>query len=60
MPADIEFDFHIDIDRLVRAMDTPDDVGTVLRVHLELERVLDHVIGKILPKPEKAQWRWGD
>jgi hypothetical protein len=58
MPANITLDFDIDIDRLVRAMDTPDDVGTVLRVHLELERALDHVIGKVLPKAEKAGWRY--
>jgi hypothetical protein len=58
MPGDITFDFNIDIDRLVRAMDTPDDVGSVLRVHLELERALDHVIGKVLPKAEKAGWRY--
>jgi hypothetical protein len=58
MPGNIVLDFDIDIDRLGRAMDTPDDVGTVLRVHLEVERALDHVIGKVLPKPEKAGWRY--
>ncbi len=58
MPSDIVFDFNIDVARLIRAMDTPDDVGSVLRVHLELERALDHVIGKILLKPEKAGWRY--
>jgi hypothetical protein len=56
MTDDILLDFNIDVERLARAMDTPDDVGSVLRIHLELERALDHVIGRILPNAEKAGW----
>ncbi|MCP9630443.1 hypothetical protein NML43_25405 [Rhodopseudomonas palustris] len=55
MTDETVLDFPIDVDRLTRAMDTSDDIGSVLRIHLELERALTHVVAAILPLPEKAK-----
>lgn len=44
------FNFPVDTKRMMRAIDTPDDIGAVVRIHFELDRALEHVINAMVPR----------
>ncbi len=35
----------------MRAIDTPDDIGAVVRIHFEIDRALTHIIETMVPNP---------
>jgi hypothetical protein len=49
----IVFDFKLDTARLMRAFESTDDVGAIIRTHYELDRALDHVLVKFYANPRK-------
>jgi hypothetical protein len=50
---EIVFDFEIDTARLLRAFESADDVGAIIRTHYELDRALSHVLAKFYANPKK-------
>lgn len=50
---DITFDFDPDVARIKRAYDTQDDIGSIIRVHYEIERCLSHIMPRIFRNPKK-------
>src|SRR5689334_17352746 len=50
---DITFDFDADVARIKRAYETQDDIGSIIRVHYEIERCLSHIMPKIFRNPKK-------
>lgn len=54
------FNYAVDSARMMRAMDTEDDIGAVIRLHFEIDRALEHVVGAIIPNPEQLSHRYMD
>jgi hypothetical protein len=45
-------DFSPDIKRIIRAFNSSDHVGTVIRIHFKLDRALDRVVRKFFPRSD--------
>jgi hypothetical protein len=54
----VKFNFVVDTRRMMRAIDTDDDIGAVIRVHFEIDRALSHVIARLVPKPAELSLRY--
>ncbi len=52
MNAPIVFNFKVDSGRLRRAIETPDNIGAVIRLHFEIDRALDHIVSVMVPAPQ--------
>ncbi|MGY3618405.1 hypothetical protein [Bradyrhizobium sp. USDA 10063] len=50
--------FPIDTGRMIRAIDTPDDIGAVVRLHFEIDRALEHIVNAMVPAPQHLQHRF--
>jgi len=49
---EVTFNFPVDTGRMIRAMETDDDVGAIVRLHFEVDRALAHVISAMIPNAE--------
>jgi hypothetical protein len=45
----VKFNFAVDSSRMIRALETPDDMGAVIRIHFEMDRALEHVVNATVP-----------
>lgn len=52
------FNFAVDTTRMIRAIDTPDDIGAVVRLHFEIDRALEHVVNVMVPAAQHLQHRF--
>jgi hypothetical protein len=43
------FNFEPDASRLVQAIETPDEIGAVIRIHFEIDRALEHIVDAMVP-----------
>jgi hypothetical protein len=55
-----EFNFPVDTARMMRAIDTPDDIGAVVRMHFEIDRALEHVVRAMVPAVKHLGHRYMD
>jgi hypothetical protein len=49
--------FSIDTSRLMQALRTPDDIGSVIRIHKDLDRELRRIVHLMVPKSGRAKLR---
>ncbi|MGY8635816.1 hypothetical protein RAD15_25425 [Bradyrhizobium sp. 14AA] len=60
MPDTTTFNFPVDTARMLRAIDTPDDIGAVVRLHFEIDRALEHIVTTMVPAAQHLQHRFMD
>lgn len=60
MNSTVTFNFEPDSARLIRAIETPDDVGAVIRVHFEIDRALEHIVNVMIPTPSLLRHQYMD
>lgn len=54
----ITLNFDINTGKLMRAMTADDDIGAIVRLHLEIDRALVHIIKAMVPAPEHFRMRF--
>jgi len=54
------FSFEVDVARMMRAIDTPDDIGAVVRMHFEIDRALEHIVDAMVPAAKHLRHRFMD
>jgi hypothetical protein len=60
MPEPTTFNFPIDTGRMLRAIDTSDDIGAVIRIHFEIDRALEHIVSVMVPAAQHLRHRFMD
>lgn len=54
------FNFNVDSARMIRAIDTPDDIGAVVPLQFEIDRALAHIVGAMVPAAQHLNHRYMD
>jgi|SRR5882757_4382574 len=54
------FNFPVDTARMMRAVETPDDIGAVVRIHFEIDRALEHIVNVMVPAAKHLGHRFMD
>lgn len=54
------FSFNVDSSRMMRAIETPDDIGAVIRIHFEIDRALTHVVERSVPDASELRLQYPD
>jgi hypothetical protein len=47
----------IDTSRMMKALQTPDDIGTIIRLHKDLDRELERIVRAMVPRPRRLKLR---
>jgi len=58
--ASISFNFDVNSQRLLRAIETEDDIGAVIRLHFEIDRAYEHVVKTLIPDVAQLKHRYMD
>jgi hypothetical protein len=56
----VVFNFEVDTAKLMRAIDTDDDVGAIVRLQFELDRALEHIVRVMVPDCKQLNHRYMD
>jgi hypothetical protein len=48
---------NVDTSRMMKALDTPDDIGAIIRLHKDLDRALKHIVRVMVAKSGRPKLR---